>query len=92
MTFKNKIIEKNTFSGRNDAQTSSARAAGPRGGVLATDWQPLDPETDAAPPPFPFTHEVGTALTLQLASQQIDFFRHLFDDRIIQLIVDETNQ
>ena len=49
-------------------QVRSTRAAGPRGGVLATDWQPLDPETDAAPPPFPFTHEVGTALTLQLAN------------------------
>lgn len=52
-------------------------------------WSEIDPTQDEAPPPLSFQQPVQPDLILPVSPKPVDFFRHLFDDRIL---TDETNR
>ena len=55
-------------------------------------WREVRPETDTAPPRLHFSEEIGPTIQMPPGAQPVEFFRHLFDDSVLQLIVDETNR
>ena len=55
-------------------------------------WQPVDPGKDAIPSPLPFSEDVASTLQMPPGSQPVDYYRQLIDDRVIHLIVEETNK
>ena len=52
-------------------------------------WIDITGSLDTPPHPHPF---VGPSSPVIQAEDPIDFYRRLMDDRVIQLIVDETNR
>ena len=55
-------------------------------------WQPVDPGKDTIFSPLPFSEDVGSKLQMPPGSQPDDYYRQLIDDRVIHLIVEETNK
>ena len=55
-------------------------------------WQPVDCNADSLPSPFPFHGAAGPTTRMPDDSTPLDFFKQLFDDTIIDLIVTETNR
>ena len=60
--------------------------------IILPAWNPVQSTSDTSFPPLPFNQYVGSTLQLPQDSQPVDFFRHLMDDNIIDLLVEETNQ
>lgn len=58
----------------------------------ADQWKEIDPAADVSPSPLPFTEVVGPTPNLPGFSQPVEYFRHLFDDQILHLLVEETNR
>ena len=52
-------------------------------------WTTTDPVADVA---LPFTEDGSGVLPLPSNPKPVDFFRHLFDDRVLKYIVEETNR
>ena len=50
------------------------------------------PQTDSPPPRLDFSEDTGPTIQMPPDAQPVDFFHHLFDDSVLQLIVDETNK
>ena len=55
-------------------------------------WQEITGSTDSPPSPLPFTRPTGPATPLPPDSAPIEFYEKLVDDRVMQIIVDETNR
>ena len=55
-------------------------------------WTTTDPVADVALPQLSFTQDGSAVLPLPSNPQPVDFFRHLFDDRVLKYIVEETNR
>ena len=55
-------------------------------------WESVDSGSDVAPPILPYTEVVGSTFDFPPESQPVDFFRHLLDDNLVKLLVDETNR
>ena len=55
-------------------------------------WQEINPEMDSPPPPFVFTDEVCATSQMDHDNHPVDFFRLLWDDHVIHLLVEETNR
>ena len=55
-------------------------------------WQPIDCNTDRPLLSFPFSGAAGPTAQMPDDNTPLDFFKPLFDDTIIDLIVAETNR
>ena len=55
-------------------------------------WEPVESICDVTPPQLPFTESVGSNLQFPSESQPVDFFRHLLDNSLLELLVQETNR
>ena len=62
------------------------------GQMSSLQWEVADSATDVAPilPPFTKTH--GPRTTLGAEASPLDFFSLLFDDSVLDLLVEETNR
>ena len=81
--------------GRQRGSTSHGRGRGQgQSGVTPSTlpWREVRPETDSALPRLQFSEETGPTFQMPPDAQPVDFFRHLFDDSVLHLIVDETNR
>ena len=81
--------------GRQRGSTSRGRGRGQgRSHVTPSTlpWREVRHETDLAPPCLQFSEETGPTFQMPPDTQPINFFRHLLDDSVLQLIVDETNR
>ena len=61
-------------------------------GSTPPSWEAVDSMCDVPPPPLPFNVMVGSTLQVTEESQPVDFFRHLLDDYLVDLLVTETNK
>ena len=59
--------------------------------VSTLPWMAIDPNLDTAPPQLLF-RQANVARPLPTNPSPVDYFRHLFDDRALKCIVDETNR
>ena len=73
--------------GRGGAYSTSRTATAP------TDtWLPVDDlQADTPPPTTPFSEQPGPRISLTSTATPMDFFALFFDDAIIQMLVDGTN-
>ena len=55
-------------------------------------WQEITGSTDAPPFPIPFAQPSGPAAPLPPTAEPIEFYKQLVDERVIGIIVDETNR
>jgi hypothetical protein len=55
-------------------------------------WEPAEKDDDIPPPSFTFSEATGLNAVIQQNSPPVVYFRHLFSDDIITLLVDETNR
>lgn len=60
--------------------------------IIQPAWEPVESASDISCPPLPFNQYVGSTLQWPQDSHPVNFFRHLMDDNIIDLSVEETNQ
>ena len=82
-------------AGRQRGSTSRGRGKGQgRSRVTPSTlpWKEVRPETDSALPRLQFSEEAGLTFHMPPDAQPVDFFRHLLDDSVLHLIVDETNR
>ena len=68
---------------------NSSQAQAPAQSVF---WQEITGSTDSPPSPLPFTRPTRPATPLPPDSAPIEFYEKLVNDRVIQIIVDETNR
>ena len=61
-------------------------------GVSQIPWQAVDSDTDAAPPPLPFTKPVGPSVVLPESSTPFDYFSQIVDRSIVEILTQETNK
>ena len=81
-----------TTSGRGRGRSAGKSRGGKRAEPSSLPWQPVDPGKDAIPSPLSFCVDVGSTLQMPPGSQPVDYYRQLIDDRVIHLIVEETNK
>ena len=55
-------------------------------------WQEITGSTDAPPSTIPFAQPSGPAAPLPPTAEPIEFYKQLVDERVIGIIVDETNR
>ena len=81
-----------TTSGRGSGRSAGKSRGGKRAEPSSLPWQPVDPGKDTIPSPLSFCGDVGSTLQMPPGSQPVDYYRQLIDDRVIHLIVEETNK
>ena len=81
-----------TTSGRGRGHSAGKSRGGKRAEPSSLPWQPVDPGKDTIPSPLSFCVDVGSTLQMPPGSQPVDYYRQLIDDRVIHLIVEETNK
>ena len=83
---------------RGGSTTRGGRARGRRGAQRSNvtpttlPWCTVQPATDSAPLPLVFSAQTGPTIQMPINAKPVDFFRHLFDDAVLHLIVNETNR
>ena len=78
--------------GRGCGRSAGKSRGGKRAEPSSLPWQPVDPGKDTIPSPLSFCVDVGSTLQMPPGSQPVDYYRQLIDDRVIHLIVEETNK
>ena len=91
-----------TTNGRGRGRGQGRRGRGSRrhgqsrsrddGQVATPNWQRVDPLQDTPPASLPFTESTGPQINLSDSPEPVDFFYHFFDDHLLSMIVEETNQ
>ena len=81
-----------TTSGRGRGRSAGKGRGGKHAEPSSLPWQPVDPGKDAIPSPLSFCVDVGSTLQMPPGSKPVDYYRQLIDDRVIHLIVEETNK
>ena len=81
-----------TTSGRGRGRSAGKGRGGRRAEPSSLPWHPVDPGKDTIPSPLSFSEDVGSTLQMSPGSQPVDYYCQLIDDRVIHLIVEETNK
>ena len=61
-------------------------------GSTPPSWESVESISDVTHPQLPFTESVGSNVQFSSESQNVDFFRHLLDNSLLELLVQETNR